>query len=480
MKETLRQSLTQKLQQRMSPLQMRFVRMLEMTEPEIEDEVRRELDDNPALEVEDKADSPGEDMSNEDYHETAEEMQLADYRDDDIPAYRLEARNHSSDDRYFEPIAVAGDGSLIDYLMSQLAETDLNERELSVARYIIGNLDDNGYMTRSLSEIQDDLAIGAGIEIGNDELKRIYNVIRTLDPPGVGANDLRDCLVLQLKRIPEGEDRDNALEIVTHYFDLFSNRHYDRLMSATGLERESLKKAEDVIRSLDPKPAAKIGDSEDDDRIRHIVPDFYVDVDQDGRVSVQMLGNVPELAIESSFNIDDNDSRIHSSAKRSGDALSFISKKREDASDFIELLKMRRATLLRVMEAIVRWQRDFFVSEDESRIRPMILKDIASLTGYDLSVISRAAMGKYVATAGGVYPLKSFFNERVSDEESSSSHEILAAIKEVISSEDPLSPLSDDALMASLHERGYEIARRTVAKYREKLGIPVARLRKKL
>ncbi len=479
MKESLKQTLTQKLQQRMSPLQMRFVRMLEMTEPEIEDEVRRELDDNPALEVEDKVAEA--DVVDENFHETAEQMQLADYRDeDDIPAYRLEARNHSANDRYFEPVAVAGDGSLIDYLMSQLAETDLDDGELAIARYIIGNLDDNGYMTRSLREIQDDLAIGAGIEVEDDRLRKIYDVIRTLDPAGVGANDLRDCLVLQLKRMPSGIDRDNALEIVTHYFDLFSNRHFERLMSAMGIDRENLKRAEDVIRSLDPKPAGRIGDSEADDRTRHIVPDFYIDVDQNGRISVQMQSNIPELAIESSFSIEEEEGTDSTHVRRSADAMSFISRKREEASDFIELLRMRRLTLLKVMDAIARWQKDFFASEDESRIRPMILKDIAAMTGYDLSVISRATMGKYVATAGGIYPLKSFFNERVSDEEGSSSREILAAIKDVISTEDPSSPLNDDALMSILHDRGYDIARRTVAKYRERLGVPVARLRKKL
>lgn len=482
MKEALRQSLTQKMQQRLSPLQMRFVRMLEMSEPEMEEEVRRELDDNPALEEADRETESTTD--GDEFNETAEEMQLADYRDEDeIPAYRLEARNHSADDRYFEPVAVAGDGSLIDCLMAQLAETDLDDRQLAIARYIIGNLDDNGYMTRTLHEIQDDLAFAIGLDIGDAEIRKIFETIRTLDPAGVGANDLRDCLALQLKRIPAGRVRDIALEIVTHYFDLFSNRHFDRLLSAAGINRDELREAEALIRSLDPKPASRIGESEADDRARHIVPDFTVEVDQDERITVGMPGNIPELVIESSFAAnaaDDSVSLSQSPSSRRSEAISFIARKREEASDFIELLRMRRVTLLRVMEAIAIKQRDFFLTEDESRLRPMILKDIAMMTGYDLSVISRATAGKYVATSGSIYPLKFFFNEKVSEEENSSSREILAALREIVGEEDLASPLSDDAIMGRLREKGYDIARRTVAKYREKLAIPVARLRKKL
>lgn len=365
--------------------------------------------------------------------------------------------------------------------MGQLSETDLSERELDVARYIAGNLDDNGYMTRSLTDIQDDLAFNAGIDADDREIRRIYEMIRTLDPAGVGANDLRDCLVLQLRRMPSGKNRDNALEIVSHYFDLFSNRHFDRLMSAMGISREELRDAEDVIRNLDPKPASRIGESEADDRTRHIIPDFTVEADQNGNLTVAMPGNIPDLTIESSFAaVEDEPPAAADQISRRSEALSFISRKREEATGFIELVRMRQITLMRVMEAIVRLQRDFFITEDETRLHPMILKDVAALTGYDISVVSRATAGKYVATAGGVYPLKFFFNEKVSDEGNSSSHEILAAIKEIISGENTASPLSDDAIMASLHDRGYDIARRTVAKYREKLGIPVARLRKKL
>lgn len=482
MKESLSQSLEQRLQLRLSPMQMRLVRMLEMTEPEIEEEVRREVDDNPALEV---VDTPAaDDSAGDTFGESAEQMQLADYRDeDDIPPYRLEANNRSADDVHFEPVAVAAGESLMESLMSQLSETDLTRRQMIIASYIVGNLDDNGYMTRTLPQIEDDLAIDAGVEVEMAEIKEVFDRIRSLDPAGVGAFDLRDCLSLQLKRLPESQAVVTAREIVDNYFDVFSLRHFDRLASLLGISREALKEADDVIRSLDPKPASRFGESDADDRARHIVPDFYVEVDRDERITVSMPGNLPELTIERSFDIDE-DTRVTDSNdggnSRRREALSFISGKRREASDFIELLRMRRNTLMKVMEAIARWQREFFISEDESTLRPMVLKDIAGVTGMDISVISRATAGKYVATQGGVYPLKFFFNERVSEDEDASSREILSALRALIQEEDSASPLSDDAITVRLNEMGYNIARRTVAKYRERLGFPVARMRKKI
>lgn len=477
MKESLKLSLSQKLQQRLSPLQMRFVRMLEMTGPEVEEEVRRELDDNPALEVADHSESEVRD--DDDFNESAEEMQLADYRDEDeIPAYRLEAKNSSRDDAYYEPVAVAGEHSLAEWLMDQLRETDLDDVSLLAASYIIGNLDDNGYLTRTLNQILDDLAIDAGIDLPLERLRAIADRVRALDPAGVCAYDLRDCLALQLKRMEPSEAQKNALEIVEYYFDLFSLRHYDRLAAAIGIDREQLREAIDVIRSLNPKPGGMFGESEADMRSRHIIPDFSVEVDGDV-VTLTLLNNIPDLVIEKSFVRAAEEFSGNQLSPSRKDALAFINRKREDATDFIDLLRLRQQTLYNVMSAIVKLQHEFFISEDEARLRPMILKDVARETGYDLSVISRATAGKYVAAPGGIYPLKFFFNERVgAEDDDTSSREILAAIREIISTEDPRHPLSDDALMKELNGRGYEIARRTVAKYREKLGFPVARLRK--
>ena len=478
MKEALKLSLTQKMQQRLSPLQMRFVRMLEMNGPEMEDEVRRELDDNPALEV---MDSPATQDETSSYGESAEQLQMADYKDeDDMPSYRLEARNHSVNDEFYEPVAVAGSGTLMDNLISQLAETDMSEGDMAIANYIIGNIDDNGYLTRTLSQILDDLAFNVGIEISMDKLREIFNRIRRLEPAGICALDLRDCIVLQLRRLPVTDDNKLALEIIEHYFDLFSLRHYDRLINMLGVTKEQLQRAIDVIKSLDPKPGSHFNGSDEDDRTRHIIPDFNVEV-EGNTVTLSLLNNLPELGIEESF-VTDGEKFINAPiAKRTDEAMMFIRRKREEASDFIDLLRLRQETLYRVMSAIIRWQHDFFVTEDESKLRPMILKDIAKLTGYDLSVISRATAGKYVATSGGIYPLKFFFNEKVGEgEDETSSREILQTIKGLIENEDKGHPLNDDAIMKLLHEKGYDIARRTVAKYRERLNIPVARLRKEI
>lgn len=477
MKEAIKLSLSQKMQQRLSPLQMRFVRLLEMSGLEIEDEVRRELDDNPALGVADN-DEPSDQEEN--FTESAEEMQLADYRDeDDIPFYRFEANNYSSDDKYFEPTAVAEETSLNEALLSQLSETDISPLDYKIAGYVIGNIDGNGYLTRTLVQILDDLAINAGIDIDMEHLRSVVKRVRALDPPGVCAFDLRDCLSLQLQRLDPTPARKIALEIVDHYFDLFSLKHFDRLASMLGVDKDELREATEVIRSLNPKPGGVVGDSEADAKSRHIIPDFVVDTDGDN-LTLTLVNNIPDLAIEKSFTSDGTRFVDGESARARKEAESFIYRKKEDATEFIGLLKLRQQTLYRVMSAIVKLQHDFFMSDDESRLRPMILKDVAQETGYDLSVISRASAGKYVATPGGVYPLKFFFNEGVGVDDESSSREILATLKNLIDNEDPQHPLSDDALMKLLAEKGYDIARRTVAKYRERIGIPVARLRKQI
>ncbi|MBD5267307.1 MAG: RNA polymerase factor sigma-54 [Bacteroides sp.] len=471
MEDSLKLSIEQKLQQRLSPLQVRFGKMLEMSGPEVEDEVQRALDDNPALEAVDHSDDSGE----EPFNETASEIQDADYRDeDDIPFYRHDTRQNSHYDNPLETMTADTSETLYDVLSEQLAGFDLSERQKLIARYIIGNLDDNGYLTRSASSMGYDIEEHTGEHIAVDDIKSVIDIVRSLEPAGIAAVDLRDCLLLQLHRRKSGKTVDRAIEIVTHYFDYFSRKHYDRLAAAIGVSEAELKDAVELITSLNPKPAASLAGDVAEDRTRHIVPDFTVEVD-DGTVTLTLVNNIPELQIERSFSEEE--------ARLDGDnaAELFIRQKRDEAADFIKVLKMRQETLYNVMRAIVSIQRDFFVnSDDEMLIRPMILKDIAKITGYDLSVISRAAAGKYVATSYGIYPLKHFFNEKPKDDEDASSHEIVAALKEIISSEDKKKPLSDEAITARITDMGYDIARRTVAKYREKLGIPVARLRKEI
>lgn len=478
MEEALNLSMQQKLQQRLTPLQVQFVRMLEMTGPEVEDEVRRAVDENPALEVSDEEQSPAERQDDGDFNESAEQMQLADYKtEDDIPSYRLETNNYSPDDDYYEPVAVDAGDTLIDMLTTQLSEQDLTDRQLAIGEYIIGNIDDNGYLARDLMSMESDLAI-QGIDVSMAELKELFEKIRELDPAGVGAVDLRDCLLLQLHRRKQSVALAHAIEIIEDYFDLFSKKHYDKLCNLMGISADELKDAMSIIRVLNPKPGGQVNGTSIEDKARHIVPEFSVEVDG-GDMTLTLLNNLPELQIEESFAAESLEP-VSKLGKREREAQAFIKQKRDEASGFIKILRMRQETLYRVMSVIVRLQRDFFLTDDESLIRPMILKDVAALTGYDLSVISRATAGKYVATSSGIYPLKLFFNERPKEDDDVSSHEILAVIKEIIAGEEKKRPLSDEAITALLVGKGYDIARRTVAKYRERLGFPVARLRREI
>lgn len=464
-----------RLQQSLAPLQVQFVRVLEMTGPQVEDEVRRVVDDNPALEVSDNDELGGE---VEKFGESAEDLQMADYRnEDEIPSYRLEARNHSADDEYFEPVAVASSDSIIDNLESQLGELDLDERQLAIATYIVGCIDDNGYMDRSLYDIANDMAF-SGFDVDSDELKSAFEIVRTLEPAGIGAVDLRDCLLLQLNRKEPNAKVEIAIDIISNYFDLFSKKHYSQLCNALKITNQQLTDVNAVIASLNPKPGGAITGSADDARLRHIVPDFSVEVDDEEDISLTLLNRIPELQISESFT--EKMAKTSAMTRREKEDQLFIKQKREDANNFIQVLKMRQNTLFKIMSAIIKIQRDFFLTEDMSLIKPMILKDIAAVTGFDLSVISRATANKYVSTAGRIYPLKMFFNERPKDDVDTSAHEIRAALKEIIDNEDKKQPLSDEVITAQLKEKGYDIARRTVAKYRENMGLPVARLRREI
>lgn len=476
MKEALRQTQQQKLHQTLSPLQVQFVRVLEMTGAEVEDEVRRELDDNPALEAAPDS-AADEDADSAEFGESAEELQLADYRtEDDIPSYRLEANNRSADDRWYEPEAVNGVGSLVELLTGQISQLHLDEKGMELARLIAGNIDDNGYMTRSLRAIGEDAAIQYGIDATPDELKNIWNKVRGLEPAGVGAVDLRDCLLLQLARKSDSTAKRVAVEMITHYFDLFSRMRFKDIRKATGVSEADFDSALALIRTLNPKPGSVVGSygMTDDARTSHITPDFIVENDGPN-LTLIMPNRIPDLQIEETFAADNIE--VAPRTRREEEAADFIRRKRNEAENFIRVISMRRETLRRVMTAIMKLQRDFFLTDDELKLKPMILRDVADETGYDISVVSRAASGKYVATRQGVYPLKFFFNERPKDDSDASAREIMDALIRIIESEDRSAPLSDEAITAALREKGYDIARRTVAKYREKAGIPVARLR---
>jgi len=486
MKETLRQTQESRLLQKLNPMQVRFGRILEMNTPEVEDEVRRELDENPALEEAAADDSIfADENSNDDesFNETADELQRADYgHDDDIPSYRLTTNNSSADDDVrYEPFGISEDeDSIIGAMTVRIAELDLDDTEYKIATYIIGNLDDNGYLTRPLDAIADDMAIAEGLDPDPTTMRRVFDAVRTLDPAGICAVDLRDCILLQLQRLPNSLTRRTAEEIIDKHFNLFSKKHFDKLRARLSVDNDVLQDALSLIRTLNPKPGALLGNSRAGERLRHIVPDFNVDYEQsDGSFTVTLLSRIPELAIAESFRPGTEVATTNTDT-RMREARAFIKRKYDDAASFIAMMQMRSQTLLAVMHAIVERQKDFFITGDKSLLRPLILKDIAATTKLDLSVISRAAAGKYVLTAHGIYPLKLFFSERPTGDNDASSHLIMQTLSDLIAAEDKRHPLSDEELRLRLTENGVDIARRTVAKYRERLNLPVARLRKEL
>lgn len=469
-KENLRQEMTQRLAQRLNLQSVALGRILEMTTPEFEDEIRRELDDNPALEAVDDTAADTDFSAMDDGPDDRDG--LDDFRPGTRSASAADPTSWAADD---------GD-SMIELILRRLAsDAELSPEQMRIAAHIVGNLDSNGYMTRSPEAIADDLALTEGMEVTRADVMQVLDAVRALEPAGLGAFDLRDCLLLQLDRKEPTVEVKTAREIIANYFDLFSKMHYERLQGALEIPREALADALEVIKSLNPKPGSALDISRPSDRARHVVPDFILECDDENeRFTVTLAGRIPDLSIEESFVADSDEQKGLSDALRRQcqQTQTFIRKKRDDALNFINLVEMRSLTLLSVARAIVRRQRQFFISGDNADIKPMILKDIAADTGLDLSVISRATAGKYISAPHGIYPLKLFFNESPAAEADISSHEIMDALAKMIAAEDKRSPLSDRELTDGLARQGYDIARRTVAKYRERLGLPVARLRK--
>lgn len=467
----------QRQQQRLTAAQVLYVNMLEMTPAEIEREVTHAIEVMPALEVVNHDSAVSAEIAEENnFNESAEELQRKDYgNEDEIPAYRLEAHNYSTDSDYYEPVAANEEPTLAESLENQLEELHLDEQSKIIARYIIGNLDSNGYIRRDLPSIANDMAINGLFEPTGEQMRRVFDIVRSLDPAGVGATGLRDCLLLQLRRLPSKPAGRLALEIVEKYFDIFTLKHYQRLANILHVSDKKIKEAAEIILHLDPKPGSSLANKMEERSMR-IVPEFAVESDGT-RLSVSLLDNIPELTIAQSFLVEPDSPTADMSHRQKEEAV-FVREKRDEARSFIKTLSMRQKTLTEVMTVIAEIQRPFFMSGDTSRLKPMVLRDIAARTGLDLSVISRATASKYVVTDAGVFPLKFFFNESVSDDSDVSYHQIAGALREIIENENKKSPLSDEAITALLNDSNFNVARRTVSKYREKLGIPVARLRK--
>ncbi|MFI3239060.1 MAG: RNA polymerase factor sigma-54 [Bacteroidales bacterium] len=485
MQKRLSLSQQQKQQQHLSPLQVQFVRMLEMNRLEIEDEVKRELDENPALEVVEHGEGeyaqPSADDT-ENFNESAEELQMADYRnEEEIPYYRYNANNHSTDEQQTESVVIA-EGSLIDYLTEQLTERELTDTEWQISEYIIGSIDDNGYLQRNLRAITDDIIFQTGLDVSEENVAEVLSVIQDLEPAGVGATDLRECLLLQLERLQGNKITLLAHRVVSEYFDEFSKKHYAKIISLLDIDEDTLKDIIAEIVALNPKPGSSISMGSSSEHQQQIIPDFLVEIDGD-TLNLTLLNNLPELQIEESFSsVYESIQRTPNKRNSDEEGNSFIRQKYETAAGFIKILRQRQETLFTTMRTILMLQREFFTTGDETKLKPMVLKDVADITGADISVISRATSSKYVITQWGVFSLKFFFNEGLQHEsgEEVSSREIQTILRNIIDQEDKRKPYADEVLCAMLREKGYEIARRTVAKYREKLSIPIARLRKEL
>jgi len=466
------QSLSQQQQQtlRLSPQQMRFGRLLEMSVPEFEEEVAIAVDENPALEAiaDPAAPLPQKDDEGHDFTESADELQRADYgSDEEVPYYRTNISNRSADDEYMRPEAADNSAAMMS-LDRQIEELGLSEDMRELTSFVAASLDSNGYLTRTPLALADDIAMSLGIEPSPEQVKQAIQIIRELEPAGIGAENLRDCLLLQLRRLEHSQSVNDATDIIDKEFYLFANRKYKKVRADLGIDEIRLDEACKLIRSLNPKPATLLENTEDD-RLRHITPDFIIDTDSDGHINVSMAGRLPELAIEESF---------RRGAAGNPAAETFIKARRSEAEEFIGMARRRYDTLMAVMNAIVKLQPDYFRSYDRSDLRPMVLRQVADATGINLSVVSRATAGKYALTPRGTVPLKSLFSESVSDDSDVSVYKIEKALRKLVDNEDSSAPLSDDAIATALAAQGLSIARRTVAKYRERMGIQPARLRK--
>ncbi|GGP05403.1 RNA polymerase sigma-54 factor [Cloacibacterium rupense] len=488
----LKQNLQLKLGQKLAPQQIQLMKLIQLHTLEFQEELERELEENPALEVV-KEDSGEDDFSSLDNSSDFDDegtdsidtdFDVDEYLYDDEPSYKTSTSNYSPDDEEYDNESLLTEGqSLYEYLMEQIHLSAIEEDDLKIAEYIIGNLDNDGYIRREIKSLVDDLAFSQGIYTTQERVKEILeNYVQKLDPPGVGARNLQECLLLQIEK---KVSRDKAVilagNILRHQFDALTNKHYAKIINKYDIEEEDLKDALDVISKLSPK----VGGNFDTQTItinQEIIPDFVIQI-KDGQV-IPLLNsrNAPTLRVSDEYKeILHTYSHDKNSAEHKQAAL-FIKQKLDAAKWYIDAINQRQNTLMQTILAIVKLQKEYFLTGDEKNIKPMILKDVADITGFDISTISRVVKSKYADTPNGIILLKNLFSDSLTndDGEEVSTKEIKNHLQEVIGNEDKRKPLTDDALVDVLKEKGYNIARRTIAKYREQLNIPVARLRKEL
>jgi RNA polymerase sigma-54 factor len=471
--EMIKQSLQQKQVQKLSPLQIQTIKLLELTKLELEQKIQKELEENPVLdEVADE--------NPEDDEGLPKKVSLSEYSaDDQTPSYKTYVNNQGKDLKpQYNTFSVKE--SFHQNLESQLGYCDLTPRARQIASFIIGMIDDDGYLRRDLQSLADDISFRLNIETDEKELEELLGVIQEFDPAGVGARDLRECLLLQIKAKPQDQARQDAREILENHFEEFTKKHFTKIISKMKISEERFKAALDEIVHLNPRPGGQIDDSYSE-QAQQVVPDFVLEL-KDGKPVMSMPRfNVPELRINKRYAEILMDS-ASKSTREGKEAATFVKQKMDSAKWFIEAIKQRQRTLQSTMNAIIEFQYDFFIDGDETKLKPMVLKNIAERTGLDISTISRVVSSKYIQTHFGIYPLKYFFSEGLQTEsgETVSTREIKKILTESIDAEDKKKPLTDEELVTVLNEKGYKVARRTVAKYRENLNIPIARLRKEL
>ena len=466
----IKQGLELKQTQKLSPLQIQTIKLIELPIQDLEQRIRAELEENPVL----------DDTPDPDKPEESRDVSIDEFKEDDyIPAYKMRVNNWGSDPRP-QNNTFSVKQSFTQSLMDQLGCRNLSQNQYKVAAFIIGSLDEDGYLRRDLESLVDDLAFRAGIETDASEVEEMLKVVQDFEPSGVGARDLRECLMLQLKNARRTADVDNALVILDKYFQEFSNKHFQKIMTRMGITELELKRAMASIVRLNPAPGGDVEYSYED-QAQQIIPDFVLE-EHDGHLSFTMPRfSVPELRVNRKYAELLMESKS-SSERAQKEAAAFVKQKLDSAKWFVEALKQRQNTLNKTMAAILEYQYPYFESGNEVDLKPMVLKDIAEMTGFDISTISRVVNSKYIETHFGIFPLKYFFSEGLEnkDGEEVSTRELKKVLQECIDAEDKTKPLTDEQLVVEMGKRGYKVARRTIAKYRGQLGIPLARWRKEL
>ena len=466
LKQTLQQTQTTKL----SPLQIQTIKLLELPMLELEQKIQREIEENPVL----------DEVIPESEEEDATDISLDSYdHDDPTPSYKLRVNNQGKDLKpQYNTFSVQE--SFHQNLIKQLGFYSLDNRKKQIANFMIGMLEDDGYLRRDLDSLTDDIAFRLGIETTEDELEEILFIIQEFEPVGVGARDLRECLLLQIATKKQTPSQQLAETILRDYFNEFSRKHYSKLMSRLGVTNDELKEAIEEIQRLNPRPGGQIDDSYSE-QTQQVIPDFILELKEGELVMTMPRYSIPELKVNRRY-ADMLIKGSNANTKAGKEAVTFVKKKLDDAKWFIEAIKQRQNTLQNTMNAIIDFQREYFMDGDETKLKPMVLRNIAEKANLDISTISRVVNCKYIQTHFGIYPLKYFFSEGLLNEdgEEVSTREIKNVLVQIIDNEDKTSPLTDESIVEALSEKGYKVARRTVAKYRDQLGIPVAKQRVEL